>query len=202
MERVDQCAARGRPTRRRALAALFCLTAVRLATRVDSSGTLVPLAEQDRTRWNRDVIARGVRHLGASATGERWTRWHLEAGIALEHATAASVDTTDWKKIVAYYDALLALCPGPVVALNRALAIAELRGPDAGQLALAVVDDPRLTHYSLYWAGLADLARRARRTADAIAHYERASLLARSHAERRSYERRLRELAPGCDVPA
>jgi RNA polymerase sigma-70 factor (ECF subfamily) len=177
-----------------ALAALFCLTAARLASRLDLDGALAPLAAQDRARWDRGLIERGVRHLAASATGERWTRWHLEAGIALEHALAASVDTTDWAKIVAYYDALVALCPGPVVALNRALAIAELHGCDAGRAALAAIDDARLARYSFYWAGLADLERRAGRTTDAAAHYQRAAALARTHAERSSYERRLREL--------
>jgi RNA polymerase sigma factor (sigma-70 family) len=178
-----------------ALAALFCFNAARLATRLDEGGVFVPLVEQDRTRWNRSLVERGVRHLGESAVGDRWTRWHLEAGIAFEHTSASSVEETSWEKIVAYYDALIALAPGPVVALNRGLALAELRGLDAGRDALAsLAGDPKLAEYSFYWAARADIERRGGRTAEARALYERAVALAKSGAERGSYERRLREL--------
>ena len=180
-----------------ALAALCCCTAARLATRLDGAGVLVPLAEQDRARWDRALLERGVRHLAASATGDHWTRWHLEAGIALEHTIAPSLAATDWAKIVAYYDALIALAPGPVVALNRGLAVAELHGVEAGRAALAALaGDPRLARYSFFWSARADLDRRAGRAVEACAHYHRAVALARSAAERGSYERRLRELTP------
>jgi RNA polymerase sigma factor (sigma-70 family) len=184
----------GEPGRIHALAALFCFDAARLATRLDADGVLVPLAEQDRARWDRALFERGVRHLGASATGDRFTRWHLEAGIALEHTRAASVGETDWERIVAYYDVLVTLVPGPVVALNRALALAELRGLDAGREALAALaGEPKLAQYSFYWAARADIERRAGR-GEARALYQRAAALARSRAERVSYERRLRDL--------
>src|SRR5262249_44204072 len=128
-----------------ALAALFCFDAARLATRLDEEGVFVPLADQDRTRWDRSLIERGVVHLAQASTGSRMTRWHLEAGIACEHSIAPSVQATDWRRIVELYDALLALTPGPIVALNRALAVAELRGPDAGRDALlAVAEDEKL----------------------------------------------------------
>jgi RNA polymerase sigma-70 factor (ECF subfamily) len=179
-----------------ALAALFCCNAARLATRLDAGGAIVPLADQDRARWDRGLVERGVQHLAAAATGDRWTRWHLEAGIAFEHSRAASLADTDWAKIAAYYDALAALAPGPVVAMNRALAIAELHGVDAGIAALApLAGDARLARYSFYWAARADLERRAGRPDDAAAHYRRAIALAASRAERMSYERRLAELA-------
>ena len=178
-----------------ALAALMCFTAARLATRLDEDGVLVPLVAQDRTRWDRALVARGIVHLGASAEGDHMTRWHLEAGLAYEHAIAASVAVTNWRTIVAYYDALLVVAPGPVVALNRGLAIAELEGLDAGYEALAdLAADPRLARYSFYWASLADLERRRARPAEARPLYERAVTLAKSRAERRCYERRLREL--------
>jgi RNA polymerase sigma-70 factor (ECF subfamily) len=181
-----------------ALGALFCFDAARLATRVDGDGVMVPLAEQDRARWSRSLFERGVRHLGESAGGDRWTRWHLEAGVAFEHARAPSLEATDWGRIVAYYDELVALCPGPVIALNRALAVAELRGLDAGREALApLAGDPKLAGYSFYWAARADIERRAGRTEEALAFYRRAATLATSRAERRSYERRLGDLASG-----
>jgi RNA polymerase sigma factor (sigma-70 family) len=189
------------PASAHALAALFCLHAARLATRLDAGsgdeggGAFVPLAEQDRTLWNASLVDRGVRHLAASATGDRLGRWHLEAGIAFEHTSAPSLAATRWERIVAYYDALVAVAPGPVVAMNRALAIAELRGLDAGRDALAALAaDPRLAAYSFYWAARADVERRAPRPAEAIRFYERAASLARTPAERVTYERRLREL--------
>src|SRR4051812_23413560 len=178
-----------------ALAALFCLNAARLPSRLDDEGVLVPLADQDRSRWDRSLVERGIYHLGASATGARFTRWHLEAGIAFEHTSAAAMATTDWAKIVAYYDALAALAPGPVIALNRGLAVAELRGLDEGYRALtALAGDPRLSRYSFFWAALADLERRRGHTVEARAHYARALTLADSRAERSSYERRLQAL--------
>jgi RNA polymerase sigma-70 factor (ECF subfamily) len=178
-----------------ALAALFCFDAARLAGRLDDGKVLVPLAEQDRKKWNRLLVARGIVHLGESATGDRWTRWHLEAGIAFEHTNAQSFAETDWEKIVDYYDALVGLSPGPVVALNRALAVAELRGLDAGIDALApLTGDPKLAAYSFYWAARADLARRGGRSVEAKDLYIRAAALAKSRAERLSYERRIHRL--------
>jgi RNA polymerase sigma-70 factor (ECF subfamily) len=120
------------------------------------------------------------------------TRWHLEAGIAYEHTSAPSFADTRWARIAEYYDALGELCPGPIVALNRGLAIAELHGPDAGRDAIApLASDPKLAGYSFYWAARADIERRAGRGAEARTHYARAVSLAKSRAERASYERRV-----------
>jgi predicted RNA polymerase sigma factor len=105
------------------------------------------------------------------------------------------VAETNWARIVEYYDALVLLCPGPVVAMNRGLALAELRGLDAGSEALAsLTDDPKLARYSFFFAALADIERRAGRNAQARTLYQRAVALANSRAERLSYERRLRNL--------
>ena len=177
-----------------ALAALFCLHSARLGTRLDDEGVIVPLADQDRSRWNRALIDRGIAHLGQSAVGERITRWHLEAGIAFEHVRAASIAETDWAQILAFYDALMSLAPGPIVALNRALAIAEARNLEAGAAALALLEgDSQLATYSFYWAARADVDRRMGR--DPSPSYRRAIALAESRAERVSYERRLSALA-------
>jgi RNA polymerase sigma-70 factor (ECF subfamily) len=106
------------------------------------------------------------------------------------------VDETDWARIVAYYDALVTVSPGPIVALNRALALAELRGPEAGREALAPLrSDPKLAEYSFFWAALADIERRAGHDGEARSLYERATRLAKSRAERASYERRLAKLS-------
>jgi RNA polymerase sigma factor (sigma-70 family) len=175
-----------------ALAGLFCFDTARLATRVDEQGVFVPLEDQDRSRWDRGLIERGLAHLGRSATGDRMSRWHLEAGIACEHAIAPSVRETDWERIVVLYDLLARRSPGPVVALNRALALAERDGVDAGRRALlALAGDRKLSTYPFYWAARADLERRAEQPAAARSSYERAIAFARSSAERVSYERRL-----------
>jgi len=185
-----------------ALAALFCFDAARLTTRLDEHGAFVPLGEQDRTRWDRSLVDRGIIRLAQSATGERLGRWHLEAGIACEHAIAPSVEGTNWERIVELYDELLAISPGPVVALNRALAVAEVRGLEAGCGALAALtDDERLSAYPFFWGARADVERRAGRAAEARQFYERAIDLSRSGAERESYRRRLEELQLRSVVP-
>jgi RNA polymerase sigma factor (sigma-70 family) len=178
-----------------ALAALFCFDAGRLATRVDEHGVFVPLEDQDRSRWDRGLIERGLAHLARSATGDHMSRWHLEAGIACEHAIAPSVRETDWERIVMLYDLLVRQSPSPVVALNRALAVAERDGVAEGRRALmALAGDRKLSTYPFYWAARADLERRAEQPAAARSSYERAIAFSRSSAERVSYERRLKLL--------
>src|SRR5919204_263253 len=175
-----------------ALAALFCFNIARLSTRLDAEGVFVPLEEQDRAQWDRPLIERGLAHLAASATGDRMSRWHLEAGIACEHAVAPSVRETAWRRIVAFYDLLVAQSPGPIVALNRALAVAERDGVEEGRRQLVVVaGDSKLARYPFYWAALADLQRRADRHAEARSSYARAIEVSRSPAERSSYRRRI-----------
>lgn len=178
-----------------ALVAMFCFHAARLPARLDDDGVFVPLADQDRQRWDRLLVTRGLQHLSASASGEQLTRWHLEAGIAAEHALAEDLAGTNWRRIVALYDQLLARTANPVVALNRALAIAELEGVQAGIAALdAFANDAKLRNYHFYWAAIAELELRAGRTATAREHYLRALELTRSDAERMAYARKLERL--------
>jgi len=178
-----------------ALAALFCFDAARLVTRQDEQGVFVPFAEQDRTRWDRSLVDRGVIHLAQAASGSQLGRWHLEAGIACEHAIAPSLHETNWHRIVDLYDQLLRIAPGSIVALNRALALAESRGLDAGRRALAALrGDERLAQYPFFWGALADIERRAGNPAEARPLYERAVSLSRSRAEREAYQRRLDRL--------
>lgn len=175
-----------------ALAALFCFDLARMSTRLDADGVFVPLEEQDRGRWDRALIERGLAHLAASAAGDRMSRWHLEAGIACEHTVAPSVRDTDWARVAAFYDVLLAQSPGPIVALNRALAVAEHDGVEEGRRQLlALAGDTKLARYPFYWAALADIERRAGHRAEARSRYERAVELSRSQAEQASYRRRI-----------
>jgi RNA polymerase sigma factor (sigma-70 family) len=178
-----------------ALAALFCFHASRLNTRLDDDAVFIPLADQDRSLWDRSLINRGVLHLSKASSGEQLTRWHIEAGIACEHAIAASVEDTNWQRIVDLYDALVVLTPGPVVALNRAVALAELRGAETGREVLrAMTHDDKIARYPFFWGALADLERRAGKGAVAAKLYERAISLTRGRAERVSYERKLKLL--------
>ena len=178
-----------------ALAALFCFDAARLSTRLDEHGVFVPLEEQDRSRWDRTRIERGLMHLARSATGDHMSRWHLEAGIACEHAIAPSIQETDWDRIVGFYQVLAEQSWSPIVALNRALALAERDGADTGRRELiALADEQKLSRYPFYWAARADLERRAGHHAAARENYDHAITLARSPAERLSYRRRIENL--------
>jgi RNA polymerase sigma factor (sigma-70 family) len=178
-----------------ALAALFCFNAARLPARMDERGVFVPLEDQDRSRWDRARVERGLVHLAHAATGDHMSRWHLEAGIAFEHAIAPSVRETDWDRIVGFYEVLAERSWSPVVALNRALAVAERDGVDEGRRELiALAEEPRLSRYPFYWAALADLERRAGRHVAARESYEHAITLSRSAAERVAFERRIESL--------
>ncbi|MBS0660123.1 MAG: sigma-70 family RNA polymerase sigma factor [Verrucomicrobia bacterium] len=122
----------GRTPRAEALLALMLLTAARFPSRLAEDGALLRLDDQDRSKWNQALIARGLQHLAASATGPELSEYHLLAGIAALHCTATDYASTDWARILAHYDELLRRRPSPIVALNRAVVVAQLRGPRAG----------------------------------------------------------------------
>jgi predicted RNA polymerase sigma factor len=177
-----------------ALAALMCLHAARLPGRADEAGELRPLIAQDRSRWDPALTTEGFLHLDRSAAGERISEYHVEAGIAALHASAPSVNETDWAEIVRLYDVLLKIRPSPVVALNRAMAIAEYEGPDRGLAAIATIDGlQRLAGYPFYPAAVAELELRLGRPLVAKTYFERARGLARNDLERRFLEQRLEE---------
>jgi RNA polymerase sigma factor (sigma-70 family) len=176
-----------------ALVAMFCFHAARLPARLDAEGASLPLADQDRARWDRSLIERGLRHLSASTGQAELTRWHLEAGIAAEHALAPTFAQTNWTRIVALYDELAACAGSPIVALGRAVAIAQLRGSDAGREALLpLAGDEKLARYHPYWAARGEIEQRSGRPELASLHYEKAIALCHSEAERLAYARRLR----------
>ena len=177
------------------LLALMLLHDARRAARTDRHGDLVPLEEQDRTRWDHDAIAEGRRVLGdAVRRGERGP-YQVQAAIAACHVVAATPEETDWHAIVDLYDELLALTASPVVALNRAVAVAMADGPAAG---LALVEEldvsGALSGYHLLAATRADLLRRLGRREPAAAAYREALELVSTDAERRYLTRRLAEV--------
>lgn len=179
-----------------ALQALFLLQASRFDARIDDRGELVPLHAQDRSRWDRGMIDAGLAHLAQASAGDVLSPYHLEAAIAACHALAASYDDTEWPRIVALYDRLLAIQPSPVVALQRAIAVGRAAGPRQGLKALALLaDNERLADSAVLAAAAADLEERLGHRSKAIAGYRRALELVGTDPERRFLEARLGELA-------
>lgn len=175
-----------------ALLALMSLHAARLPARVNGAGDLIPLMAQDRSRWDEPLIEEGLDLLNRSATGVEVSEYHLQAAIAAVHASAHRTDEIRWDQIVALYDALLALRCSPVVALQRALAIAELQGPDSGLEALrAIPGRERLSEYPFFFAAIAELQSRCGNHREAIEQYRVAFDLTRNAMERRFIARRI-----------
>ena len=174
------------------LVALLALNAARIPARVDESGDLTELARQDRSRWDTRLIGRGLELLEASARGEVVSEYHLEAAIAATHALAPSAEETPWADVVELYDALLRIRPSPVVALNRAVALAEQMGPERGLQALrSIPGAERLAAYPFYPAALGELELRSGRVDEARKHFRAAHRLARNPTEKTFLERRL-----------
>ena len=178
------------------LRALLLLQHARRAARADATGDLVPMEEQDRSRWDHAMIGAGLSALAtADATDLPPGPYRLQAKIAALHATAPTAAATDWARVVAGYDALLKIQPSPIIALNRVVALGLRDGPAAGLAALATVDgDPRLASYYLLPAIRGDFLRRAGCNGEAAGAYRRALELVPTAAERRFLERRLREV--------
>jgi RNA polymerase sigma factor (sigma-70 family) len=171
-----------------ALVALMAFGAARAHTRVDPDGVPILLDAQDRSQWRRDLLREGLMALSrARALGGRGP-YVVQAGIAAAHVTAPSWELTDWAVIIALYDELAAIAPSPVVALNRAVAVAMRDGPDAGLAALRSLE-PELAAYHLFYATRADLLARAGR--DPRRDLRKALSLATNDGERRLLERRL-----------
>jgi len=175
-----------------ALSALMCLDAARLPARVDESGNLSALFDQDRSQWDADLVAEGQRLLDLSATGCELTPYHVEAMIACVHANARRAEDTDWAMIVGLYDTLMTIGPSPVVALNRAIAVAQLEGPERGLEEIrAIAGRDRLAAYPFYSAALGELELRSGRSGIARQHFQAAFGLARNSAERQFLEQRV-----------
>ena len=193
---VAQLGTDGAPTH--ALLALMYFGMARLPARVDAAGDILTLPEQDRGRWDRKKIQRGVVHLAASGGGVVVSRYHLEAGIAACHTLAASDRETNWREILGFYDELLARDSSPIVALNRAVALARISGPVAGLRAVeTMVGRATLEHYHLLHAVLGQFWLDAGEHAKAAAAFRQASELAILAAERDLLCRRAAEAMRG-----
>jgi RNA polymerase sigma-70 factor (ECF subfamily) len=176
-----------------ALLALMLLDAARFATRQDGQGNLLRLRDQDRCLWDRNLIGAGLMHLSKASVGSDLSEYHLQAGIAACHSTADSYAATDWRRILEHYDLWLQISASPVVALNRAVAVAKVRGPRAGIEAIhAIPENARLESYHLYHAVLGDFEEQLDDLSRAAAHFRRAAELTGVAAERAFLEERLR----------
>jgi len=168
-----------------ALAALMHLQRARIAARVDVAGDLLLLDDQDRALWDHNAIARGLQHLELAASGDELTRFHVEAAIAVEHLT----EPANWPRILGLYDDLIEIAPSPVVALNRAVAVAMVDGPECG-LAVAMTLAPQLRDYIPLYSTIGELARRAGNASLAREYFLEGAARARTLPLKRWFEKR------------
>jgi RNA polymerase sigma factor (sigma-70 family) len=184
----------GNQPRTQALLALMSLNRARLAARVDDDGNMLRLRDQNRNLWDWPMIRRGIQHLGQSAAGDEITEYHLQAGIAACHCAAANYESTDWPQILSLYDRWVAMDDSPVVALNRAVAIAEVLGPQAALDAVAAIANrAQLESYYLLYSVLGELESRLQNFPAAAKHFRRAIELTPLDSERTFLTRRLAE---------
>ena len=177
------------------LLALMLLQESRRAARTSPSGELILLADQDRSLWNREQIAEGVALVERALRSGRFGAYTLQAAIAAVHAEAESAAATDWRQIVALYNQLVRIQPSPVVHLNRAVAIAESQGPEAGLAHIeALLAEGELANYYLAHSARAELCRRLGKNAEARASYEKALALTQQEPERHFLQARIRQL--------
>jgi predicted RNA polymerase sigma factor len=191
--------AAGNQPKTHALLALMLLNASRIPARVDDEGNLLRLQEQDRSKWDKAMIARGMFHFAQSAAGEELTEYHLQAGIAACHCAAENYESTDWGQILAMYDRLIELDPSPVVALNRAVVVANVHGAQAGLNAVKAIEGlEKLEGYYLLYAVLGEFEERLNHRQAAAGHFRKAMELAELKSEKEFLGKRLR----ACEEPA
>ena len=182
----------GNQPKTHALLALMLLNAARFAAREDPHGNLLRLQEQDRTRWDQMTIARGMSHLRESAAGDGLSEYHLQAGIAVCHAMAIDYESTDWERILSLYDRLMEFDDSPVVALNRAVAVANVHGPKAGLEAVrAIRGREKLDAYHLFYSVIGELEMRLNHHGAAAREFRKAFELAATKSERAFLLKRL-----------
>ena len=178
-----------------ALLALMLFNAARLRARTDDAGNLLRLHEQNRAAWDQSMIQRGILCLGHAAQGSAISEYHIEAGIAACHSTAPDDASTNWPRILALYDQLLTLKSSPIAAINRAVAVARVHGPQAGMDALdAITDRSKLESYHLFHVIRGTFAAELGHHPAALTHFRQAGNLASLPAERDFIARRIAEL--------
>ena len=196
-ELLEQHRASNQP-KTHALLALMLFNAARIPARQDNEGNLLRLKEQDRAVWDQTMIARGMFHLHESAAGTDISEYHLQAGIAACHATAIDYKSTDWAKILSLYDRLIEFDDSPVVALNRAVAVANVHGPETGlQTLRAIRNREKLDSYYLFYSVFGELEMRLNNHAVAAEQFRKAFELAETKSERAFLLKRLQRCVDG-----
>lgn len=176
-----------------ALLALMLLNAARLPTRVDGEGNLLLLKDQDRARWDQPLIAQGMFHLARSAAGEELSEYHLQAGIAACHCAAEDYVSTDWRQILSLYDRLVELDGSPVIALNRAIVVANINGSEAGLDAVASIQGrEKLESYYLLYAVLGEFEAQMNDPLAAAGYFRKSLQLAETKSEQQFLSKRFR----------
>ncbi len=169
-----------------ALMALMCFHSARTDSRLTPEGELILLAQQNREEWNRDLITLGNQYLNKAAFGDKISAYHLEAAIAYEHCVAKNYESTNWKRILGYYDALLSNSDDPIVFMNRCLVILQLNGPESALKNLNTVkDNKQLQKYYLFHASLGEIQTRLGRKTEAAQSFQKALKLTQSNQEKR-----------------
>ena len=169
------------------------LHAARLPSRLNAAGQFQTLLEQDRSRWDATLIDEGLRLLELSASAPQATEYQIEAAIAAVHARTPRAELTNWGLIVHLYNALASIRPSPIVALNRAIAVAQHEGPERGlQELAAITDQDRLARYPFYFAALGELELRCGHRDTARQHFGDALARARNPMEREFFQQRMR----------
>jgi RNA polymerase sigma factor (sigma-70 family) len=177
-----------------ALMALMCFTASRNDARMDAHGNILLLKQQDRKKWNRALIENGIYHLEQSAAGEQMSKYHIEAGIAYEHAIARDYAHTNWDHILNCYNLLYNYYPSPVIALNRAIVVAELKGAEEAIKAIeAITDIASLKKYYLLPATLGELHWQLKEYDKAKQYFKEASELTQSVIEKKLLEQKMKQ---------
>jgi RNA polymerase sigma factor (sigma-70 family) len=178
-----------------ALLALICFSACRNNTRLDANGNILLLKEQDRSKWDKQLIEKGIYHLEASANEETISKYQIEAGIAYEHARAAAYALTNWKNILTCYDLLQKYYPSPIVQLNRAIVVAELYGAAAGVKAIEeITDNTSLKKYYLLPATLGELHLQLQQNEKAKQYFLEAILLTQSEKEKSLLKQKIKTI--------
>jgi len=181
-----------------ALLALMLLNAARNPTRLDTGGNLLRLQEQDRTRWDKSMIARGMFHFAQSAAGNELSEYHLQSGIAACYCAAKDYESTDWHQILSLYDRLIEFDQSPVVALNRAVAIANIRGAKAGLQAVRRIRNlNKLSSYYLLYAVLGEFEMQSGNPQAAAEQFRKSFELAETKSERAFLLKRLQRCFDG-----
>jgi RNA polymerase sigma-70 factor (ECF subfamily) len=186
--------AAGNRPRTHALLALMLLNSARIPSRVDVEGNLLRLQDQDRSLWDRSMIARGMLHLALSAEGNEISEYHVQAGISACHCEAPIYDSTNWRCILSLYDQLMKFDDSPVVALNRAVAVANVHGPKAGLEAVAAIENrDKLESYYLLYAVLGEFESQMNDPLAAAGYFRKSLKLAEIKSEQVFLSKRLQE---------